>query len=499
VGRREICIAMVSILTLLASCSSGSPSRPQPFSSPSATHQATARVVTVLFYDRQGNRLTPAQARAVMTNGSAGWANDTLLDPATLQDVVEQPLHTSGGSLVFDVPAQPVALALNWPTTRGYSLVILDDGGGGFTSPGTVNFTYQAALDAQRRLDAMVAARPTYVASTGFDAADAHAASLIQRATQATDESDRGRFGQRALDQVNVAGDLLLSEFGPADAHTRLAASAPWFGATLDTTEDHEARLDLARATTDPFGWVRIVFDRNRPPSDYVEMVKAAKARGLKVMGEPVDSYYAKHYTRPRYLRRFRSYVNAFPRIDAWEVGNEVNGRWLGPGIDRKVADVASWVQAHSSATVVLTLYWQIGTDAAKWSTFNWVRANLPASTRRDLDVVLLSSYVEDAPLGMAFDEVMRTLHAEFPDQLLGIGELDYWAPDTSRAWWAFDRGDPTGAGRHEVAAQYYAASLGYPYAIGGCFWWYFAEEAPPDAQLRASIRAVVRDVVKVG
>ena len=149
-------------------------------------------VVTVRFYDRHGNLLSPSQARSVMTNGSHGWANDALVDPTTLQDLVGAPLHASGGSLVFDVPAQPVALALNWPTTRGYSLVIVDDGGGGFTSAGTVNFTYQAALDAKRRLDAMVAARPDYAPSAAFGEADGRAASLIQRATQATDESDRG-------------------------------------------------------------------------------------------------------------------------------------------------------------------------------------------------------------------------------------------------------------------------------------------------------------------
>ena len=494
--RRAYDIAIVSAFALVASCSSASPSRPVPPSLPGAALASAPGVVTVRFYDRHGNLLSPSQARSVMTNGSHGWANDALVDPTTLQDVAAGPLHTSGGSLVFDIPARPAALALNWPTSRGYSLVIVDDGGGGFAAPATVNFTYQAALDAKRRLADMVAARPTYVASAAFDDADARAASLIQRATQAPDESDRGRLGQRALDQVNVANDLLLSEFGPADAHTRRAPSPPWIGTTLDTTTNHDARLDLARATTAPLGWVRIVFDRNRPPSDYAGMVRAAKARGLEIMGEPVDSFYAKHYTRPQYLRQVRACVNAFPQIDAWEVGNEVNGSWLGPGIGGKVADAASWVKRHSSASVVLTLYWQIGTDSPASSMFNWVRAHLPASTRRNIDVVLMSTYVEDAPLGLAFDEVMRTLHAEFPDQRIGIGELDYWSPDTSRAWWAFDRRDPTATARHEVASQYYAASLGYPYAVGGGFWWYFAEEGPPDAQLRAAIHRVVRDVV---
>jgi hypothetical protein len=480
------------VLVVLTACTS------TPRAHTPATGASDLRgVVTVLFYDRRGNQLDPSQVRAVMTNHHAGWTNDALVDPTTLQDLVGAPLHAEDGAMAFDLPGRPAALALNWPTTQGYSLVVVDDGGAGFTAPRTVNFTYQAALDAERRVRWMLASRPAYVPSPRFDAAQARASALLARAGQASDEAVRGRLGQLALDRVDMAGDLLLSEYGPVAARQR--AASPWVGVTLDTTDGHEHVLDLARATTAPLGWVRVVFDRGRPMSEYAATVRAAKARGLRVMGEPVDSYYAKRTTAAGYLAQVRRCVRAFPRIDAWEVGNEVNGSWLGPGIARKVAEAASWVDANSDAKVVLTLYWQIGTDAPRSSTFNWVRAHLPASTRRHIDVVLLSTYVEDAPLGMAFDQVMRTLHAEFPRQRLGIGELDYWSPDTSRAWWAFDRDDPTRAGRHAVAAQYYAASIGYRYALGGGFWWYFAEEAPRDPALRRAIHRVVREVTRAG
>ena len=177
----------------------------------------------------------------------------------------------------------------------------------------------------------MVAARPTYVASAAFTSADARAASLILRATQAADEPDRGRLGQLALDQVNVANDLLLSEFGPADARTRLQTSPPWFGTTLDTTTNHDARLDLAarprlRSAGSASSSTATGRRRTTPP-----WCAPRRPAGLKIMGEPVDSYYAKHYTRRQYLRQVQACVNAFPQIDAWEVGNEVNGSWLGP------------------------------------------------------------------------------------------------------------------------------------------------------------------------
>jgi hypothetical protein len=43
------------------------------------------------------------------------------------------------------------------------------------------------------------------------------------------------------------------------------------------------------------------------------------------------------------------------------------------------------------------------------------------------------------------------------------------------------------------VASQYYAAALGYPFSVGGCFWWYFAEEMVSDTPLQDSVRAVVQ------
>ncbi len=82
------------------------------------------------------------------------------------------PLFTSSGTLALTVPSQPVAFAFNWPTQpRGYSLVILDNGGSGFSGAATVNLTYQAALDEKRRLDSTLAARPDYQPSSDFQAA----------------------------------------------------------------------------------------------------------------------------------------------------------------------------------------------------------------------------------------------------------------------------------------------------------------------------------------
>jgi len=430
-----------------------------------------------------------------MTNGHAARRSDALVDPGSLEVLVEQPIEVSGGALSLGLPGRPAALAINWPTARGYSLLVLDGGGGGLAGGATVNLTHRAALDARRRLDEGLAARPGYRPSPAFRAAYARAAGRLAAAETETGAAARGREGARALDDLALATDLMLAEDGVARAACRAGRAAPWLGVTLDTTDAGAERLSLAARLVGPGGWVRVVFDPGRPPADYAPLVAAARARGLRVLGQPIDSDAAARYSRAGYLARIRAFVDAFPDVEAWEVGNEVNGSWVGADIAGKVADAAAYVRAtRPKAFVVLTLYWQLGTDAPRWSTLNWARANLPAPVRADLDVVLLSTWIDDAPLGLAFDGVMRALGAEFPRQRIGLGELGYWAPDTSRAWWAFDRRDPAAA-RRAVAAQYYRAALAHPASVGGGFWWYFAEEMPRDAGLRAAVADLARDL----
>ena len=103
---------------------------------------------------------------------------------------------------------------------------------------------------------------------------------------------------------------------------------------------------------------------------------------------------------------------------------------------------------------------------------FNWINANLPASVRSNLDYVGISQYQEQAPVGAAFDQIMRRLQVEFPNQQIGIGELGYWIAG-QRYWWAYSSN--VTAAKDIVLEQYYKASLGYAGSHGGGFWWNFA------------------------
>ncbi|MBS1890898.1 MAG: hypothetical protein JST59_06380 [Actinobacteria bacterium] len=475
--------------------------------------------VILKFYDQHGNgtELTPAQAKTVMHGegyGAEGWDTDALLNPTTLQDVYEYPLYSSSGKLRFDIPSEAVAFAVSWPTdSEGYSYVIVDNGGKGFTKGETIVFNYVAAKDEMRRLNEALAARSTYVKSKAFETAYAEASSNLKTAEAASTDAERGKYGQRALDGVSLAYQLLLTEYGPKYAHEH--ATENWAGLTVDDPSVYAEWPSLASKITEPGGWVRIVFDPTKDkgkPEYYKGTVEAAEKAGLKIVGQPVDSAFASKYTRAEYLERFKAFVNAYPNIQAWEVGNEVNGCWVDSKttesgsctstliaennrIKNKIADAAAYVrEKRPTAKVVLTLYWQMGGDAKKWSPFNWARTNLSAAVRKNIDVVLLSQYVEDAPMGMAFDQVMNEMHAEFPEQEIGLGELDYWSTDTSKVFWAFNR-ESTLAARRKVAANYYAEAAGYPFSIMGGFWWYFTEEMPGDSELQAAVRGVVEAI----
>jgi hypothetical protein len=454
--------------------------------------------VTLLFFDRNGTQLTPTQVRAISNNNGVAYNSDFLLNPTNLRVVSSGPLYTSGTNLAFNIPSQAVALGFNWPTIpNGFGLVILDNGGVGFSSGATVNFCYQAARDIKKKLDAAVAARPDYAPSTKFNTAYQAAATQLASVDAYSQESAKGKAGQLALDQLAIAYDTLLKEHGPVFARNNKATLTPWLGFTIDTVSNYQANLDLAANLTAPFGWVRVVFDAGMAPSTYTALIAYAKSKGLKVLGQPVDSSYDRQYTRDQYKQRFIDFISAFPQIDAWEVGNEVNGTWLSSDIALRIADAAQEVRNRAPGKLTfLTLFWQINTDTVANSMFTWVANNLPASTRSLLDVVTFSQYQEQAPMGMAFDQVMKTMRAEFPNSKIGLGELGYWIAG-QRFWWAYNQTDPVAA-KVAISEIYHGAAFDYAGSIGGVFWWEFITDFKSNTTMQATVTKV-RDILNSG
>lgn len=211
----------------------------------------------------------------------------------------------------------------------------------------------------------------------------------------------------------------------------------------------------------------RVVFDEGQSASYYVPAT-AAIHRVSDVMGELVDSLYVKRFSVAAYRARAREYLGALgANVDLWEIGNELNGEWLGdtPDVIAKVSGAFEEVKA-AGRPAALTLYYNEGcSESASHEMFRWTEANVPAALREGVDLVLLSYYEDDcrgpAP---SWPDVFARLGRIFPRARLGIGEC----------------GTEDGARKEALVRKYYGMKLTEPRFVGGFFWWYFTTDMVP-------------------
>jgi len=253
------------------------------------------------------------------------------------------------------------------------------------------------------------------------------------------------------------------------------AIPAPIYGLTLDNTDDLPAII-AALGKFSKKMTVRIVFDEGMDPADYREAVDRIHEVAY-ILGQPADSSYVKHYTLGQYRARFSEYLAAFAgQVDLWEIGNEVNGNWLGPPAEvaAKMSAAYDTVGAAGQKTV-LTLVFNEGQDcavspqcaeAAQYEMYSWVERYVPERMKRGLDYVLFSYYPENSPQfkpdwGSEFAKIGRI----FPSSRLGFGELGT---------------DGTEAQKAALINEFYPMRIGHPRYIKGCFWWYARQDMVP-------------------
>jgi hypothetical protein len=525
------------------------------------------------------------------------WS-EVLLDPDTLEAIPGEAgrvrvADDGAGHLRLAFTAGKLrsgkgpALALAWPTGMGYSYVIMDNGGKGYLQAPSkpVVFNYQAAKDIGGQLRARIAATPGYQPPTAFTDAFTRATGELGKVGSSSSADDRGQYGERALTALHTAYDAFLADFGPRVAQRRMVSAPPgqdarpWLGATI--TESESVRLNdevwrrIGKATTPPggqesYGWVRIVFDyesgTNVEFDKYDTAVANAHNAGLRVMGEIIDSADSAKLTTGQYAQRTRNLLKHYGRsadaqlrIDAWEVGNEVNGCWVdnrkngdsdcadavsqANRIHVKAGTAARAVKQDSPTTpVALTLFWELGAWGSRsgtpaeqmpwaYSPFNWIApdsGNLQWTDGKgvehdllaDIDTVLLSVYPDNAPLGVSADRVMSTLDRQLSklsgksgkQVRVGIGELGYWcghdgdkdAPvqewcqDMNRVWPVGDSGtDNAGieAARSYLVGQYTRAALATDHGMGGGFYWYALQEMFPQKAKSTRLCAALKAV----
>lgn len=243
----------------------------------------------------------------------------------------------------------------------------------------------------------------------------------------------------------------------------------PLYGVTVDDVSGlpsiTEALSKLSRTPT-----TRIVFDEFQPASSYRQAAVAIHQVSY-VMGEILDSQYMNTVSVQGYLDRTSEYLSTLgDMVDIWEIGNEINGEWLGKNVDVVAKMSGAYDLAKSQGrTAALTLYY----NQDCWSNpsnemFTWAQSNIPDRMKLGLDYVLVSYYEEDCNnLKPDWNAVFAKLSAMFPNSKLGFGEVGTSNALTKAAY----------------LQRYYALKPPVANYVGGYFWWYFREDMVPYTQ----------------
>lgn len=262
---------------------------------------------------------------------------------------------------------------------------------------------------------------------------------------------------------------LALSAVAPSAAAdpspARLVPSPVW-GVTIDNISNLPGivtSLDrLAQVPT-----ARIVFDGFVPATYYEDAVAAIHPVSY-IMGEMLDSYVFRQYTVKQYRDRARQYVDALgDKVDIWEIGNEINGEWLGTrGSVVKKMTAAYDVVRNRGGRTALTLYY----NEDCWSNpsnemFVWASKNVPSRMKEGLDYVWISYYEDDCGgRRPEWESVFSRLASMFPHSRIGIGEC----------------GTRKAESKADYLRRYYGMGVPQNRYVGGYFWWYFKQDMVP-------------------
>lgn len=257
------------------------------------------------------------------------------------------------------------------------------------------------------------------------------------------------------------------------------------YGQTIDNT----ANISQVVAETQQLPFeptTRVVFDVGNTVASYGTPVSDLNPTSY-VMGELLDSSEEKSIS----TLNFNTRVNKFlaqtwaPKVDLWEVGNEVNGNWLGSYsvVEAKLAEAYNDVRNAGGKTAV-TFYaneWtadNCGDGTSELTPEQFANQYMIPGGVTSPDYVFLSFYPTDCdiqgnngePTTAQVTSELENLHAIFPNALIGFGELGLNNPVTST----------TLSQAEQIMNWGYSLNPALPYYVGGYFWWYADEDCVP-------------------
>jgi PKD repeat protein len=217
---------------------------------------------------------------------------------------------------------------------------------------------------------------------------------------------------------------------------------------------------------------LRTVFDPGMTADYYLSSVKSL-SNVSDIMGLLVDSYDMKTIDLEDIKNRAEDFISTLnPYVKIWEIGNEVNGDWLGDGVIEKIEAVYDYAR-NSGKSTALTLFYN-AEDSSQM--VEWVDENLPVGHRMrgGLDYVFVSYYEQSNNNHKLTQEevnlIFNQLAVRFPNSKLGFGECGWTG--TQKV---------SDANRIAFYKRFYALRCPeVPFFVGGYFFWNFRQKMVP-------------------
>lgn len=262
--------------------------------------------------------------------------------------------------------------------------------------------------------------------------------------------------------------------------------STPLYGVTLDDVSQVD-RVVNELATLPQKLTIRLVFDPGMMPASYRHAVDVLAPRA-RLVGLLTDSSTVARTSAQATRERAQAYVGALgDKVDLWEIGNEINGEWLGESrtVIAKLTAAYDVVKSAGKATALTTYYNPDCWSRPDHEMLPWLAANVPDKIRTGLDYVLVSYYEDGCNDRRPSDweAVFGRLREMFPRAALGFGEVGLRKPVTAAT---LLRGQDT-------MQHYYAVRPRLSGFVGGYFWWCAAQDVfSPQAPLMPTFRAAL-------
>ncbi len=252
-------------------------------------------------------------------------------------------------------------------------------------------------------------------------------------------------------------------------------------GVTLDSIKSLPTSINALQEFPHKL-MVRVVFDPDKSPRYYKSAIDSLHKHAF-IMGELLDSISFKEYTLNRYKKRMSRYIKTLhKKVDIWEIGNEINGEWLGNTNDvMDKINAAYRIAKRKHVITALTFYYnETCNPQPETKMFTWIEKNIHEKMRDGLDYVFLS-YYPDFCAGPSpnWQDVFNRLHQLFPNSKLGFGEI----------------GTPKQDEKAPLINEFYRLKINSDYYIGGYFWWYFREDMVPSSKpLHSVLKNAIQD-----